>query len=71
MTDILDRLRRQVGPGARALGALLPALHGLVDRFDPGLLQGLEGLRVIPDGGEAGALQDGTMESIDDVRSSL
>ena len=34
---ILDRLGRQIGPGAGAGGRLLPALDGLVDRLDPGL----------------------------------
>ena len=35
--DVLDRGRRQVGPGAGAPRALGPALHRLVDRLDPGL----------------------------------
>ncbi len=36
-TDIFDRLRRQLAPGARPRGLGLPPLHGLVDRLDLGL----------------------------------
>src|SRR4029077_3481590 len=35
--NIFDRLRRQVGPGARIGGGFLPAFDRLVDRLDPRL----------------------------------
>src|SRR3569623_1781732 len=35
--DIFNRQRRQSGPRTRVGGRLLPALDGLIDRFDPRL----------------------------------
>src|SRR6185312_3110911 len=42
-TDILDRLRRKVGPAARAARRIIPAFHGLVDGFEPRLAVGVGG----------------------------
>ena len=39
--DVFDRLRRQLGPAARAGGRFAPARHRLVDRLDRGLVGGM------------------------------